>query len=604
MGASVSSELRSTGESRTNASVFGTSGDVSYGVDAYYRNDSGDRLNSEADLKEIYGQFKWQPTPDDVFYFLGKWANQQSGDNFDTYDNRPLAPGLNFEESQEPGLLLAGWNHRWAPGSHTLMLVGRLGADQKLSDPAAQQLLIERNSAGLRPGFITTGMNGFDQFTDPALAGSVSIAPDGQSLVYSDALVRAIQPFLGQGNVVGVGSAPFAFETERSFEIFTAEAQHILQSDRNTLIAGGRLQPGTFETESRLSLVRPNFSGGFATPAAVQRTEVDFQRMTVYGYDYWNITEALTLIGGFSWDRIVHPDNFRNPPVNSLEKEDEAFSGKFGFTYAPSWLFTMRGVYTEGMGGVTFDESVRLEPVQLAGFNQAYRTVISESIAGSVETPNYEIWGLSVEGSLPTRTWWGASVNVIEQEVDRTIGAFTGYDAGVFPITPAYFPDSTSQQLDYREVAVGFTVNQLVGDEFALGAGYRMTRSDLRTTFPELLASGTPIADLTNGATLHEVSLNAHWNSPTGLFATVEANWYLQDLDDDPLGQAPGAAPREGDEFWQFNALLGYRFNRNQSEVSVGVLNIADSDYRLSPLSPYGNIARERTAVIRCRFNF
>lgn len=608
IGASFSSEWRSNEEIRTNASIFGTTGDISYGLDAYYRNDTGDRFNSEATLKELYGQFKWQPSPDDVFYFLGKWADQQSGDNFETYDNQPLAPGLNFEESQEPGLLLGGWNHRWAPGSHTLVLVGRLSADQLLTDSSAQQLLIQRDSAGLRPGFIQPNGFGFDEFTDPALQGavpsSVFVGSDGQSLVYSDALLAGIQPFLGQGDVLNVSTAPFEFETRRSFEIYTTEVQHILQSDHNLILAGARWQEGTFETESRLTVVRPNFSGGFATPASLTRTEVDFQRMTLYGYDYWSITPDLTLIGGFSWDKIVHPDNFRNPPVNNQEKEDEHLSGKFGFTYSPSRRFTMRGVYTEGMGGVTFDESVRLEPVQLAGFNQAYRTVISESIAGSVETPLYKIWGISFEGSLPTRTWWGATASVIEQDVDRTIGAFTGYDSGVFPISPAFFPDSTSQRLDYREVAIGFTLNQLIGNEFAVGAGYRVTRSSLRTQFPELVASGTPIANLKNEATLHEVMLNAHWNSPSGLFATVEANWYLQDLDDDPNGLPPGASPRDGDDFWQFNALVGYRFNNNLCEVSAGVLNIADSDFQLSPLSPYGNIARDRTAVIRCRFSF
>ena len=608
IGASFSSEWRSTEEHRSNASVFGTAGDVSFGIDAYYRDDPGDRLNSEANLQELYGQFKWQPTPDDVFYFLGKWADQESGDNFETYDNLPLAPGLDFEESQEPGLLLGGWNHRWAPGSHTLLLAGRLSADQRLTDTSAQQLLIERDSGGLRPGFIQPNSFGFDQLTDPALRNAdppaVSVGTDWQSLVYSNDLIQGIGPYLGQGNVIGVSSAPFAFDTNRSFEIYTAEIQHILQSDRNLIVAGGRLQAGTFETESILSLVRPNFSGGFSTPAALQRTEADFQRMTVYGYDYWNATRNLTLIGGFSWDSIEHPDNFRNPPVNDRQREEDRLSGKLGFTYAPSRRFTMRGVYTEGMGGVTFDESVRLEPVQLAGFNQAYRTVISESLAGSVENPLYKIMGLSVEGSLPTRTWWGANVRVIEQDVDRTIGAFTGYDAGFFPITPAFFPDSASQRLDYREVALGFTLNQLIGDEFAVGAGYRVTRSDLRTVFPELVASGASFADLKNGATLHEIALNAHWNSPTGLFATVEANWYLQHLDDDPRGITSGELPREGDDTLQINALVGYRFNRNQCEASAGVLNIADNDYRLSPLNPYGNIARERTAVIRCRINF
>ncbi len=608
LGGSFSSEWRSTEEFRSNASVFGTYGNVSFGLDAYYRDDPGNRVNSEANLRELYAQFKWQPSPDDVFYFLGKWAEQQSGDNFETYDNLPLAPGLDFEEAQEPGLLLGGWNHRWSPGSHTLLLVGRLSADQRLTDPSAQQLLLERDSAVLRPGFVQPDGFGFDQFTDPALRNAatpaVGLAPDWESLVFSDALNQGIQSYLGRGEVTGVSSAPFAFDTRRSFEIHTAELQQIHQSDRNLLLAGGRLQTGTFETENVLSLVRPNFSGGFSTPAARQGTDADFRRVTAYGYDYWKVTRNLTLIGGVSWDRIEHPDNFRNPPVNDRQREKDRLSGKLGFTYVPSRRFTVRGVYTEGMGGVTFDESVRLEPVQLAGFNQAYRTVLSESVAGSVENPLFRIMGLSVEGSLPTRTWWGAKLRVIEQDVDRTVGAFTGFDSGVFPISPAFFPGSTSQTLDYREIALGLSVNQLIGDSLALGAGYRVTRSDLRTVFPELVGSGAAVADLENGATLHEIGLSAHWNSPGGLFAKVEANWYVQDLDDDPRGLSPGATPRPGDDTLQINALVGYRFNDNRCEISAGVLNIAGNDYRFSPLSPYGNIARERTTVLRCRISF
>jgi len=604
IGGSIVSEVRSNGESRTAASVFGNAGDVSFGIDAFYRDDSGDRYNSEATLKELYGQFKWQVTPDDIFYFLGKWQDQQSGDNFDTYDNRPLEPEVDFEETQEPGMLLAGWNHRWAPGSHTLFLAGRLSADQLLRNPSSTQLLVERDAAGLRPGFIQTNENGADEFTNPALNGAnppaVALGPDGESLIYSGDLLRAIQPYLGRGEVLSVSGAPFALTTRRRFEVDTAEIQQILQTERNLLIAGARFQSGEFETDTRLLAERPNFSGGFATPAVQQHSVVDFERISLYAYDYWTILPSLTLIGGASWDHIEHPDNFRNPPVNSLQREDEEFSGKFGFTYVPTRWVTFRGMYAGGIGGVSFDESVRLEPVQLAGFNQAYRTVISESIAGSVETPEYDIWGLSAEGSLPTRTWWGASVNVIEQNVDRTRGIFTGYDTGVFPSTPAYFADGTPEHLDYREESLSLTLNQLLDDQFSVGAGFRVTRSELQTTLPELPVSLAPFANTNDEATLTEVMLSANWNSPTGLFARVEANYFSQDLEDDPSR----GTFRSGDAFWQFNALAGYRFNQNQCEISGGVLNIADNDYRLSPLNPRQEIVRDRTAVLRVRYSF
>ncbi|MEP4078031.1 FecR domain-containing protein [Haloferula sp.] len=596
MGGSITTHFRDDSEIRTALSVFGTEGNFSYGIDYYNRHNNGDRPNSDFDLQEIYGQFKWQATPDDIFYFLGKWATQETGDNFQTYNNQPLSTQFRFEENQEPGILLAGWNHRWSPQSNTLLLVGRLSADQTISDPLSNQLLIERDTSGMRPDFIQAGPFGFDQFTDPSLNGSVTLGPDG-SFIYSPELLQSIAPYIGTGNVVGTSQAPFEFYTRREFEIYTAELQHIWKTDNNTLLLGGRWQEGTIETAARLSVVRPTFVGGFATPAADQFIESDYRRTGLYAYDYWNVLPCLTLIGGVTWDSIDHPQNFRNPPVNNIQNDDSELSGKLGFTYAPTNRVTFRGMYAEGLGGLTFDESVRLEPTQLAGFNQAYRTVISESLVGSVETPTYQISGLSAEGSFPTRTWWGVTFNMIEQDVDRTLGAFTGYDSTVFPST-AYFPDGTTQNLNYEEQSIALTLNQLIGEEFSLGTGYRFTNSELQTSFPEL--QGQPGSYLRDEATLHQFSLYGNWNSSSGWFAHLEANSFHQDVEDDPAR----GLNRSGDDFIQFNAWGGYRFNRNLCEITAGVMNIGDTDYQLSPLSPYGNIARERTFFVTCRLSF
>jgi tetratricopeptide (TPR) repeat protein len=608
LGASILNEWRSDSEIRSIASVFGTHGKTSFGLDVSYWKADGDRPNADDRRTEIYAQFKYEVTPNDIFYFLGKWQDQESGDTFKTYDNRPLSSGLRFDETQAPGLLLAGWNHQWVPGANTLLLGGRLGAEQTLSNPRAMQHLLERNPTAMYPGFVQV-VGDFHQFTDPALQDAsppaISLSLDGQSLIYSPELLATIAPFLGMGEVIGVSEAPFDFHTRRRFEIYSAELQHIQQLDQNTVVLGGRVQQGEFETDVRLSLIRPSLAGGFSTPAADQHSITDFERTSLYVYDFWNVVPGLTLIGGTSWDRIKHPDNFRNPPVNDGQREDEQLSGKIGFTLSPSRWFTMRGVYMEALGGVTFDESVTLEPVQLAGFSQSYRTVLSESLVGSVEAPRFTVVGLSVEGKLPSQTWWGASFNVIEQDVDRTVGAFTGYDLGVFPINSAFFPGDTSLRLGYREQSFQSTINQLLATEFAVGALYRVTKSELQSTYLEIPTTLRPGAETRDEATLHVLSLFCSWNSPSGLFARAEANWYSQHLQDDPSGPAGGGGfPREGDEFWQFNAFVGYRFNRNRAEVSVGVLNLNDTDYRLSPLNPYENIPRERTAVVRCRFIF
>ncbi len=601
IGASLAGEYRGTGEWRSSASVFGTHGKWSWGVDYSLRDTHGTRINNEASIQELYAQVKWQPTSDDTLYFLGKWSKQESGDTFETYDNTPLAPDVFFDEKQQPGLLLAGWNHRWGPGSHTLFLAGRLSATQRLRDPRANQLLIERDPAVLNPSVVNT-VGFFNVFSDPAFTSVLGL--DGETLINSPELVAAIQPFLNSGAILGVNAAPFDFQTRREFEIYTAEMMHIQKIKKHHLLAGVRYQDGEFETQSRLSVIRPNFAGGFMTPAFERTDVVNFQRLSLYAYDYWQPKPWLTITGGASWDRIDHPLNFRNPPTSGEQTQNERVSAKAGFTLKPLRGVQVRGAFTQGLGGVTYDESVRLEPVQIAGFNQSYRTVISESLAGSVETPRFQNIGLSLEGMLPMKTWWGITGNIIDQEVDRTMGAFTGFSPGVFPIEPAYFASSTRQSLSYREESVQFTLNQLVGKRWALGGLYRVTESELRNTMHDLMALGAANGVVHDRATMHELGLSANYNSPRGFFARAEANFFSQSLRDDLNALPAGITLRGGESFWQFNAFVGYRFNRNLCELSAGVLNLTDQNYQLSPLNPWSDIPRERTFVVRFRLSF
>ncbi|MEK0449302.1 MAG: hypothetical protein RL088_1570 [Verrucomicrobiota bacterium] len=594
VGGSYSGEWRDNGRLDQRASVFATYGRLSLGFDFSYLYDNGDRPNSETSREEVYWQAKYQASPDDVFYTLGKWQDQESGDLFQNYGNLPGSLGLDFEEKQEPGLLLGGWNHRWAPGVHTLFLGGRLAAEQVLTDPATRQLLLTRVPNPKLGAFLNQS----------AVSGQIPAVvqnPD-QSLTYSREFLRGLAPFLGRGAVASANSEQFSFATLRQFEIYTGEVQHIWDTKHNTLILGGRWQGGEFETDTRLGLLNPVNQGLYPLPAVSQHVSLDFERHSLYAYDFMKPAPWITLIAGASWDHIERPENFRNPPVSERQTEVERLNGKFGFTLSPSRWFTVRGVYTEGLGGVTFDESVRLEPSQLAGFNQAFRTLISEDIAGSVETPLYKNWGLSIEGALPTRSWWGASFNILEQDVERTLGAFDLINHPIFPAGAASLPGGTTQTLAYREEVLSAGLNQLIGSEWAVGLGYRHTYAELRTIFQEVPVSIERGADQFDQAVLHEGTVYANWNSPSGLFARAELNWYSQELDGAVAGARTNGQP--GDDFWQVNAQLGYRFRNNLCEVSAGVLNLNDTDYQLSPLTYLRELPHERTFFVRCRFSF
>ena len=84
------------------------------------------------------------------------------------------------------------------------------------------------------------------------------------------------------------------------------------------------------------------------------------------------------------------------------------------------------------------------------------------------------------------------------------------------------------------------------------------------------------------------------FNHHSGFFAGLDANWYMQDVD----GYGPDF---QNNDFWQFNATAGYRFWRRRAEVSVGLLNLTDQDYRLLPLNFYADLPRERTVLMRLR---
>lgn len=371
------------------------------------------------------------------------------------------------------------------------------------------------------------------------------------------------------------------------FEIYTVELNQIFETERQTTILGGRYQNGGFDTKELMTLSNTNFVPGiFQNPPAQGDYHDAFERMSVYGYHTWEVVENLRLTAGVAYDYIEHPLNYRQPPIRSGTRTDDQFSPKAALVWSPREAVTVRGVYTKSMGGVSADTSYRLEPTQLAGFSQAFRTLIPESVAGSVSAPAYETAGLALDLKFPTRTYVGLQAEFLRSEVDRELGGF-GF-SGALPVTPS----STPEQLNYSEPSMAMTLNQLLSDEWSVGAQYRFTRSQLDTQYPEI-----PAANRSEEADLHQARLFLLWNHYSGWFARAESLWYHQEN----RGYTP-ALP--GDDCFQHNLYVGYRLKRQRAEISLGVLNLADRDYRLNPLNAYAELPRERVFFVRLKINF
>ena len=58
-----------------------------------------------------------------------------------------------------------------------------------------------------------------------------------------------------------------------------------------------------------------------------------------------------------------------SPPLNDGQQRKDQVSPKAGLVWTPHRNTAVRASYTRSLGGVSFDQSIRLEPTQVGGFN-------------------------------------------------------------------------------------------------------------------------------------------------------------------------------------------------------------------------------------------
>ena len=511
----------------------------SYALDASYEHLNGQQRNSSSESQQYIFTAKQRITPEDDLYFQVGYLKSDAGDVALHYEPTNTVHGFHVAEKQEP-TLYAGWHHEWSPGSHTLLLVGRLDDKLTLHNPNENIL------------FLKTGLFG----------GSV------QEVKYSQ-----VDP-------------PAELNFENNFTLYSAELQHIWETPRYSLLVGGRWQWGDVDSQETMTRF---------LPAIHESVSSDLERGNAYAYGSWQVFDPLRLIAGVSYDHVTFPNNAVSPPFSTGESSRDLLAPKAGLVYEPWKRGLFRASYTKSLGGLYFDNSVRIEPTQVAGFNQAFRSLIPESEAGLVPGTEFETVAVGFDQSFSSGTWFGIEAEQLTSAGSRDVGAFQSFVELIGPQTAT----STRETLDFRERSIAAYAGQLIGDNLSVGARYRVSEAKLRERFPNIpnSASGLEQLESNERATLQKLSLTANFYHRCGAFAQWETAWYHQDNS----GFNPSTP---GDDFWQHNVTVGYRFPRRHAEVRVGVLNLLDTDYRLNPLNLHGDLPRGRTLVASLRLNF
>jgi Tfp pilus assembly protein PilF len=552
LGLASSTEYGSQGDWRQTASQFGAIHNLSYAVDTLYLSQTGDRPNNDLEELGVTVRVKEQFTPQDTVFLQVDQMDAKSGDLAQYYDPRSASTGLRVHETQTPNLV-AGYHHQWSPESHTLFLGSFLQNSIRWTDPEEPMTLL------------------FKSFTS--------------------------------GRTVTATSYP-SLDYRNDFTAYAAELQHLWQHGGNTLILGGRLETGTFDMENKFGPSLPARLGSIliSSPAWTGQASTSTERLSFYGYNNWQVFDWLGLIGGLSYDYLSFPDNVNYPPVSGTTTSTSQVSPKAGLVLTPGRDTTLRFGYTRSLGGVSYENSYRLEPSQIAGFSQAYRSLIPESVAGSVSGERMETIGVAVQQKIGRATYVSAEAQRLSSEANRAVGAL-GVAFSVPNGIPTFdsvkfFPATLAEHLDYTENSLALTFNQLWGRDWSFGSRYCLSQAELRNRFRDLPGNSMPaMGEGDQTGLMHRVNLSVLFNHPSGFFSQLEALWMAQ-LNE---GYNP---PLPNDDFWQLNGYIGYRFFQRRAEGRLGLLNLTGQDYHLNPLNLTTELPRERTLVLSFRWVF
>ncbi|MBL9126552.1 MAG: FecR domain-containing protein, partial [Verrucomicrobiales bacterium] len=512
------------------AAQFGQSGNVAYALEGQYRSEQGQAANNDLEQRHLSLATKIQAGPDDGFFLHATLQDFEAGDVLPRYDPDATIPGLRLRERQEP-LAHLGWNHEWRPGVQTLVLVSPWNASQEYTNPSNTVPWVLRNPAG--------------------------------QIEWAQTSVVPLEAY--ESRLTGV----------------SLEAQQIWQLESHGWVAGLRYQLGGFDTSARLD------AAAFAPDAPPDSaTSPELERFGVYVYDHWRLARGVLLSAGISYDRLSQPRNFRTAPLTEGNEAMERWLPKIGLTVTPWNGGTLRAAWARSLGGVSFDQSFRLEPVQVAGFAQVFRGLIPEALVGSVAGQEMETLAWAWDQVYPTRTWTTLTLERRTSRADRELGGFVYGQNGIEEVT------AFRQELDYAENALAVSAGQWIDANLAVTLGYRVSESSLDTGFPGLPTTVSPERD--ERSVLHQVSLGARYMHASGFFASWESAWTGQNLHDD-------ASWMDGDSVWRHDLWAGWRFLRRKAEVAVGLLNLTDEDYHIYPLNEFAPSYRDRTVAVTGR---
>jgi len=337
---------------------------------------------------------------------------------------------------------------------------------------------------------------------------------------------------------VAVDPLTIDFETES--DGYTAEAQHLLRSDRFSIISGAGYFSGDREdvtiTTLVLSLPFPPFS---LTTTDTTTQESDIRHTNLYVYSQLNFPENV------AWTLGGSADFFEG---GLLDLDRDQVNPKFGLTWNLLPSTTLRAAVFRTLKR-TLISSQTLEPTQVAGFNQFF---------DDPEGTKAWRYGIAIDQKFSPALYGGAEFSVRDLEVP-----FLEY------------PSMKVQEADWEERLYRVYIYWAPHRWLAVSAEYQFECFERDRESPGV----ENIVELDT----HRFPLGLSFFHPSGFNARLKGTYIDQNGD---FGNPMGGVVRGDDQFWVFDASIGYRLPKRWGLITIEAKNLFNEEFNFQDTDP------------------
>ncbi|WP_126454698.1 FecR domain-containing protein [Sulfuriflexus mobilis] len=344
------------------------------------------------------------------------------------------------------------------------------------------------------------------------------------SFIYRDTLFTReenvqLSPFGPFGPVIGED-----VRTEDS-NARTAELQYIRKQDTYELIIGAGNYRAALDNENIFQVT----SGGIVLAGGPSDNKFDIKTDNAYAYSQWRAFNNVNLTLGLSHDDL-------DDPVLATQQTNP----KLGLQWEVSPKTRLRAAgFRTLKRPLTGNQT--LEPTQVAGFNQFFDD------PNTTDAKNY---GIALEHRFNKQVYTGLELTKRDLDVPLTTGSNV----------------RDEDQTEYAHRAyLYWTPHKFV----SLAAEYEFEDFEREITVASDIGEPREL-------TTHRLPMSVNLHYPNGWSGGLTATYYDQELIQ-PL--SPTTSRRDEDDFWIFDARLGYRLPKRQGLINLEIRNLFEEDF-------------------------